>query len=64
MTPYDAPIGTVWDFEGELFVMLDEYMRDDECHGDLYRRYLGLVDGKIQWMGQYSLRDDDSKMFT
>ncbi len=61
MTPYDAPTGSVWDFEGELFVMLDERMSTDATSSP-YRRYLRLVDGKTEWIGRYSHRDDVSEM--
>ena len=57
MSPYDAPTGSVWDFEGELFVMLDEKISLRVP----YRRYVSLDTGQLMWMGQYSYRDGSSE---
>jgi len=48
----------MWEFEGELYVMLEETPMGP------YRRYVNLGDGSVQWIGRHSHRDDDSEMFT
>jgi len=59
VTPYDAQTGNVWDFEGELFIMLDVFMSDLP-----YRMYVSLDTGKFCWMGRHSARDDNSELVT
>ena len=56
MKPYDSPSGTVWDFQGEFFVMLDEFMHPAMLLNG-YRRYLSLETGELCWMGNNSERD-------
>jgi len=61
VTPYESPPGTMWEFEEELYVMLEETPMGPNIP---YRRYVNLDDGSVQWIGRHSHRDDDSEMFT
>ncbi len=76
MTPYDAPSGSVWEFEGELFVMLEKQINflsnllnerrapSRRSSPFLYRRYVSLDDGRLMWLGHGSRRDHNSKELT
>ncbi len=59
MKPYESPAGSVWDFEGELFVVLAEFMDENTPNG--YRRYFSLDAGRLCWMGDNSIRDNASE---